>query len=129
MCLQPDQNSTCERLYGHDYALLDFYAFSCQASAEHFQQRTEFLPLRNRGLGPLAVTVLRSPEGAPLPLAPPCNRQRPFFVAGNRQGLPLLVRAPHCRAVWNLNLSFTLHGRTTGATGGTMREFIPGSVR
>src|SRR5262249_3021546 len=28
-------------------------------------------------------------------LAPPCNRQRPFFVAGDRQGLPLLVRAPH----------------------------------
>jgi hypothetical protein len=31
---------------------------SCQASAEHFQQCAEFLPLRNRGLGPLAVTVL-----------------------------------------------------------------------
>ena len=29
-----------------------------QASAEHFQQCAEFLPLRNRGLGPLAVTVL-----------------------------------------------------------------------
>ena len=31
---------------------------SCQASAEHFQQCAEFLPLRNRGLGPLAVPVL-----------------------------------------------------------------------
>jgi hypothetical protein len=31
---------------------------SSQASAEHFQQCAEFLPLRNRGLGPLAVTVL-----------------------------------------------------------------------
>jgi hypothetical protein len=25
---------------------------------EHFQQCAEFLPLRNRGFGPLAVTVL-----------------------------------------------------------------------
>jgi hypothetical protein len=37
----------------------------------------------------------RSPGGPPLPFAPPCNRQRPFFVAGDRQGFPLLVRAPH----------------------------------
>ena len=36
---------------------LDFM-YSSQASAEHFQQRAVFLPLRNRGLGPLAVTVL-----------------------------------------------------------------------
>ena len=28
-----------------------------QASAEHFQQCAEFLPLRNRGLGSLAVTL------------------------------------------------------------------------
>jgi hypothetical protein len=31
---------------------------SRQASAQHFQQCAEFLPLRNRGLGSLAVTVL-----------------------------------------------------------------------
>ena len=36
---------------------------SSQASAEHFQQCAEFLPLRNRGLGPLVMTVL------PIPLA------------------------------------------------------------
>src|SRR5262245_59460474 len=36
---------------------LDF-TYSCQASTEHFQQCAEFAPLRNRGLGPLAVTVL-----------------------------------------------------------------------
>jgi len=37
---------------------------SCMsASAEQFQQRAEFLPLSNRGLGPLAVTEL------PIPLA------------------------------------------------------------
>jgi len=38
---------------------------SRQASAEHFQQCAEFPPLRNRGLGPLAVTVLpiRLPGG------------------------------------------------------------------
>ena len=28
----------------------------------------------------------------PLPFAPPCNRQRPFFVAGDRQGFPLFNR-------------------------------------
>jgi len=31
---------------------------SNQASAEQFQQRAEFPPLRNRALGPLAVTIL-----------------------------------------------------------------------
>jgi hypothetical protein len=31
---------------------------SSQASAEHFEQCAEFLLLRNRGLGPLAVTLL-----------------------------------------------------------------------
>jgi hypothetical protein len=36
---------------------------SGQASAEHFEQCAEFPLLRNRGLGPLAVTVL------PIPLA------------------------------------------------------------
>jgi hypothetical protein len=35
----------------------------CQASPEHFQQCAEFPLLRNRGLGPLAVTVL------PIPIA------------------------------------------------------------
>jgi len=39
------------------------FMYSCQASAEHFQQCAEFPLLRNRGLGPLAVTVL------PIPLA------------------------------------------------------------
>src|ERR1700730_1006456 len=49
--------------------------------------------LRNRDLGSLTVTVLpiRSPEGPPLQLAPPCD---PFFVADDRQSIPLLVRAP-----------------------------------
>jgi hypothetical protein len=36
----------------------------CQASAEHSQQCAEFLPLRNRSLGPLAVTVLSSSRKA-----------------------------------------------------------------
>ena len=70
---------------------------SCQASAEHFQQCAEFPLLRNRGLGPLGVTIL------PIPLvgrgtATFCaavQSTAPVFVAGNRQGLPLLVRAPH----------------------------------
>ena len=41
-------------------ALLDFTC-SCQASAEHLEQRAEPPPLRNRGLGPLAMTVLAVP--------------------------------------------------------------------
>jgi hypothetical protein len=36
---------------------------SCQASAEHFQQCAELALFRNRGLGPVAMTVL------PVPLA------------------------------------------------------------
>ena len=82
-----------------------------QANAEHFQQCVEFPLLRNRGLGPVAVTVcpFRLPGGPPLPLAPPCNRQRPFFVAGDRQGCPLFVRAPHCRAVWNCTGCWSVH--------------------
>jgi len=47
---------------GLHHALLGLRC-SCQPSAKHFQQCAEFLPLRNRGLGPLAVTVL------PIPLA------------------------------------------------------------
>ena len=39
------------------------FMYLCQASPEHFEQRAEFLPLRNRGLGPLAVPEL------PIPLA------------------------------------------------------------
>jgi hypothetical protein len=44
-------------------------AYSRQASAEHFQQRAEFLPLRNRSLGSLAVTPNQSPK-----LALGCSR-------------------------------------------------------
>jgi hypothetical protein len=36
--------------------------YSRQASAEHFQQRAEFLALRNRCFGSLAVTVLPIPS-------------------------------------------------------------------
>jgi hypothetical protein len=49
-----------EELGGHagglHHALLDFTC-SGQAIAEHFQQCALFALLRNRGLGPLAVTV------------------------------------------------------------------------
>ena len=43
-----------ERLH---HALLGLRC-ACQASAQHFQQCAEFPLLRNRALGPLAVTVL-----------------------------------------------------------------------
>ena len=33
---------------------------------------------------PWRYCPFRSPAGPPLPLAPPCNRQRPFFVSGDR---------------------------------------------
>jgi hypothetical protein len=51
---------------GRRIGVADIYflpTYSHQTSAEQFQQSAEFLPLRNRGLGSLAVTVL------PLPLA------------------------------------------------------------
>jgi hypothetical protein len=35
------------------------WIYSHQPSAEHFQKCAEFLPLRNRGLGTLAVPVQR----------------------------------------------------------------------
>ena len=38
----------------------------------------------------MTACPFRLPGGPPLPLAPPCNRQRPGFVAGDRQGFPLL---------------------------------------
>src|SRR5260221_14613202 len=64
-------------------AFLDF-TYSCQASAEHFEQCAEFLPLRNRGLGPLAVTVL------PIPLArrataTDCAAVQSMFNPANRK--------------------------------------------
>jgi hypothetical protein len=37
------------------------FTHSPQASAKHFQQCAEFLPLRNRGFGTLAVTILPVP--------------------------------------------------------------------
>jgi hypothetical protein len=50
---------------------LDF-TYSCQASTEHFEQCAEFPLLRNRGLGPLAVTVLAIPlPRGPLRIDPP----------------------------------------------------------
>jgi hypothetical protein len=48
---------------GVDGGAAQNHAKLCQASAKHFQQRAEFVPLRNRDLRALAVTVL------PIPLA------------------------------------------------------------
>src|SRR2546426_12455066 len=62
--------------------------YSCQASAEHLEQCTEFLPLRTRGLGPLAVTVLP----IPLPMraaATVCGAPRgKWFPAKEATGIP-----------------------------------------
>jgi len=43
-------------------------------------------PVLREHLTQILMEAFRSPGGPPLPLAPPCNRQRPFFVAGDRQG-------------------------------------------
>jgi hypothetical protein len=51
-------------------ATLTTPTYSHQPSAEHFQQSAEFLPLRNRGLGTLAVAVL------PVPLTTGGHRQQ-----------------------------------------------------
>jgi hypothetical protein len=67
------------------------FTYSCQASTEHFQQRAEFSLFRNRGLGPLAVTVLAialarraaaTACAAVQPTAPFFRRWRPLFTAG-----------------------------------------------
>src|SRR5262245_35628555 len=49
-----------DRPDGHKRACTSpsLHACSCQAGAQHFQQCAEFLLLRNRGLGPLVVSVL-----------------------------------------------------------------------
>jgi hypothetical protein len=62
-------------------AFLDFTC-SGQASAEHLQQCAEFLPLCNRGLGALAVTVL------PIPL----TRRGTTTACGAVQSTPPLFR-------------------------------------
>src|SRR5215831_6970176 len=71
----------------------------CQASAKHFQQCAESPPLRNRGLGPLAVTVLPIPF-ARRPAATACAavqsaaaflrrwRSARFPAVGSRPALP-----------------------------------------
>jgi hypothetical protein len=59
------------------------HRLSRKLKSRRFQQCAEFLPLRNRGLGLLAVAMLPIPLAGrpPLPLAPPCNRHGLFFVA------------------------------------------------
>src|SRR5688500_8988501 len=45
---------------------------------------------------------LARPSGAPLPFAPPCMRQRRRpFTAGDWQGVPVRVLAPH-RSAWRI---------------------------
>src|SRR6516162_6309631 len=93
------------------------FTYSCQASTEHFQQCAEFPLLRNRGLGAIAMTVLAislTRRGTATACAAVQSTARFFrcwrpaglpalgprsVVAGDRQGLPLLVRAPHGRAL------------------------------
>jgi len=80
----------------HNHAPLDFRC-SRQASAEQFQQCAEFPPLRNRRLGPFAVTILPIPiagiadiSGQPLS---PRSRRQPALMAS----YPPSIASP-CRA-------------------------------
>src|SRR5215831_8375737 len=79
---------------------LDFM-YSSQASAEHFKQCAEFLLLRNRGLGPIAATVLPIPlarrgaaaakateAAAPPPRPPKLPRRRWCSPRRKRLGIP-----------------------------------------
>ena len=59
----------------------------CQTSAQHFQQCAEFLPLRNRGLGPLAVSIL-----------PSSLAMRAAAIAIAAQGPPSMLPATFRRA-------------------------------
>jgi hypothetical protein len=62
---------------------------SRQAGAQHFQQCAESLPLRLRSWSARHDNIARSARreaAATATVAPPCNRQRPFFVAGDREG-------------------------------------------
>src|ERR1700730_962490 len=76
-------------------ATLTTPTYSHQATSEHLQQCAEFPALRNRGLGPLAMTVLPVPfaRRAAATACAAVQPTAPLFVAGDRQGFPLLVRA------------------------------------
>src|ERR1700738_4901406 len=67
-------------------ATLSTPTYSYQPSTEHFQQCAEFLPLRNRGLGTLAVTVL------PIPLA---RRAAATACAGAIDNALFIAGDPH----------------------------------
>jgi hypothetical protein len=70
---------------------------SHEAGTQHLQQCAEFPPLRDCGLSPFAMTILPVPlSGRAAAYRLAVQAASPlFFVAGDRQGLPLLVRAPH----------------------------------
>jgi hypothetical protein len=63
--------------------ILGFAGIGIVAFAEHFQQIAEHLPLRNRALGSLAVTVL------PIPLA---ERRPATACAAVQPTAPLFCR-------------------------------------
>ena len=110
------------------------FMYSCQASAEHFQQCAEFLPLRNRGLGPLAVTVL------PIPLAmraaaTVCGAPRGKMVSGKEAtGIPGTSRsrlgklARTARALFTAALQSPVQVRGPALNAGSGGHANPGSI-
>src|SRR6516164_5673939 len=88
------------------------FMYSCQSSAEHSQQCAEFLPLRNRRLGPLAVTVLAIPlarRGAATACAA-VQSTAAFF----RRWRPACTFLPHRRPADLMNLRCAARTPTNG---------------
>jgi len=85
---------------------------SCHASAEQFQQCAEFVPLRNRGLGPLAVPVL------PIPLARRGTATACATVQSTaalfRRWRPACTFLPHRRPADLMNLRCAARAPTNG---------------
>src|SRR6516225_4425013 len=77
---------------------------------------------------PWRYCPLRLPGGAPLPLAPPCNRQRPFFIAGDRLLRVRRERPRRRRAAEQRDELAPLHSITSSAAtsslSGTVRPSI-----
>jgi hypothetical protein len=65
---------------------------SCHASTEHFQHCAEFLLLRYRGLGPLAVTVLAIPLARRAAATALEKRIREALAAPGRPGVRVIAK-------------------------------------
>src|SRR5262249_61406496 len=97
--IYPEQDSTGGAARGICEELLLTFRFPRQARAKHFQQCYEFLPLRNRGLGALAV---RRAATSPIfvTATPTCalSQARPLLWLARRAGAQDFARSTRARA-------------------------------